>query len=209
MSTDSTRTISVISETIQGHTGKVGRPSKLTPETLERLVKALSDGLTIKQACLAAGIGETTLARWKDEHPGLVPQLEQARERARQDALATIKRAGDTDWRAKKAFLELSYPEYRQPTTKVEVNTSAQAGELQVICTEEQRRAMIEARQRFLLDNAKPQLEQKRLEPGKPIGATHCPEDPKIAKAREFEGGITADQAICGTDRLGRLGMTD
>jgi hypothetical protein len=110
----------------------------------------MSDGLTVKQACRVAGIGETTLGRWKSEHPDLVPQLEQAREQTRQDALASIKKAGEADWRAKKAFLELSYPEYRQPNTKVEVNTAAQAGDIQVVCTGEQRRAMIEARERFL-----------------------------------------------------------
>ena len=68
---------------------------------------------------------------------------------------------------------------------------------------------MIAAREQFLRDNAKSQPQQKQLEPGKPIGATLCPEDPEIAKAREFENGITEDQAICGTDRLGRFGNID
>ena len=75
--------------------------------------------------------------------------------RARQDALASIKRAGDTDWRAKKAFLELSYPEYRQPGTKVEVNTAAQAGIVEIKADEATRQAMIEARQRYLCKGEK------------------------------------------------------
>src|SRR5262249_40225235 len=66
---------------------KGGRPSKYQPETVDRLLEALADGLTIRQACIAAGIGETTLSRWKDEHPELETQLVDAREHARQKAL--------------------------------------------------------------------------------------------------------------------------
>src|SRR5258708_39352616 len=81
---------------------KGGRPSKYQPETVDRLVEALADGLTIKQACIAAGIGEATLSRWKVEYPELLPQLEQAREQCRRDTLARIKKAGQADWRADK-----------------------------------------------------------------------------------------------------------
>jgi hypothetical protein len=48
-------------------------------------------------------------------------------------------------------WLELFYQaDYRQPSAKVEVNTSAQAGEGQVVCEAATRKAMIAAREKFL-----------------------------------------------------------
>jgi hypothetical protein len=44
--------------------------------------------------------------------------------------LAVIKEAGErVDWRASAEFLKLSFPEYRQPGTRVEVKANAQAGD--------------------------------------------------------------------------------
>jgi transposase-like protein len=158
----------------QQQQNKSGRPSKYDAETVDRLLNALGDGLNIKQSCRAAGIGETTLARWREKHPEIAPLLMKAREQARQKALAGIKSAGESgDWRAWAKFLEMSYPEYRQPNTKVEVRTAAQAGEVQVICNEATRQAMIQAREKLLRDGPKrlPQPEQPRSEPGH-IGGT-------------------------------------
>jgi hypothetical protein len=158
---------------------KGGRPSKYQPETVNRLLDALADGLTIKQACIAAGIGETTLSRWKDGYPELETQLVEAREHARQKALAGIKDAAEKgEWRAWAKFLELSFPEYRQPSTRIEVNNRQAQGGLTVICTEEQRQAMIAAREQFLKDGSKspPLPDQPKLQPGH-IGATRVPGD--------------------------------
>lgn len=181
------------SVTTEHEQNKVGRPSKYEPAIIEWLLSAIADGLNIKQACRASGISEATLSRWKVEHPELLPQLEQAREQCRRDTLARIKKAGQADWRADKAFLELSYQEYRQPNTRVEVKTAAQAGDVQVVYTEEQRRAMIEARERFLNDRADATthppnaVTQPKSQPGTPIGRTRVPEDPQIAWMRSLE----------------------
>jgi len=95
----------------------------------------------------------------------------QARGHARQKALAGIKDAAEKgEWRAWAKFLELSFPEYRQPSTRIEVNNRQAQEEITVVCTAEQRRAMIVAREQFLLDDARPQPEQKQTELGKPIG---------------------------------------
>jgi len=59
----------------------------------------------------AAGISEATLGRWREEHTELEPRLLEAREQARQKALAGIKAAGEAgDWRALEAFLSLPSP---------------------------------------------------------------------------------------------------
>jgi hypothetical protein len=120
-----------------------GRPTKYTPETVDRLLAALADGLTQKQACLACGIGESTLYGWKKEHLELVTQMAEAREQARQKALAKIKAAGESgDWRASAEFLKLSFPEYRQGNS---INVSATANAQQgIVVTEEKRRELQE-----------------------------------------------------------------
>jgi hypothetical protein len=122
---------------------KVGRPSKYQPATIQRILAALEDGLTQKQACLYAGICENTLAAWRQKHPELEAQINQAREQAGRKALAGIKAAAEKgDWRAWEAFLRMSFPgDYRQGTS---VTVSATAGAQQaIVCTEEQRARII------------------------------------------------------------------
>ena len=80
--------------------GKAGRPTKYESKTAERLLAALADGLTHKQACIAAEVGQTTLADWRNRHPDLQQEMDEAREVARQKALSAIKAAGQKDWRA-------------------------------------------------------------------------------------------------------------
>jgi terminase small subunit-like protein len=136
------QTVSAVSATAKG-----GRPCKYTPETVERLLDALADGLTQKQACIASGIGERTLHDWLERYPELTTQLESARENARQKALAGIQSFGDKDWRALEAFLKLSFHnDYRQNQSETNVNVGVAVGQ---VCTEEQRKKLIEIREKI------------------------------------------------------------
>jgi hypothetical protein len=85
------------------------RPSKYTPETVEKLLAALRDELSQKQGCLACGISESTFYERRREHPELEGKLNEAREQARQTALKAIKTAGERDWKAHEAWLRLSF----------------------------------------------------------------------------------------------------
>jgi hypothetical protein len=146
MNPDNAEPISAIFETVQG---RVGRPSKYEPETVERLLGALADGLTQKQACLAAGIGETTLGTWREKYPELETRMSEARENARRKALAGIKAAGEAgDWRAWESFLRMSFAaDYRKESnTSVEVNQTVQQA---VVCNEKRRAELIEQRRRL------------------------------------------------------------
>jgi hypothetical protein len=140
---------------------KPGRPCKYTPETVERLLGAVERGLTLKQACVSAEIGETTLHEWRKEYPELEAQLLAAREQAREQALATIQDASQRDWKAAEAWLRLSFQsDYRQGGTKVEVNTNAQAG--MVVVTEEKRRELQQRLKRLMEgDNQQPEQPEK------------------------------------------------
>jgi Transposase len=129
---------------------KAGRPSKYTNQTIQRILKALADGLTIKEACIASGISEQTLIAWRKKYPELEARLAEARQAVHQKALAGILTAGEKDWRALEAFLRLSFQEkYRrdfQANTSVEVNTTVQ----QAVVVDEARRKQLVAQHRKL-----------------------------------------------------------
>ena len=93
----------------------MARPTKLTPETQDAIIKALSIGATYKDAAEAAGVWYTTFLGWMKqgeeaksgkfyEFYELVKRTEAA---ARNNYLATIaKAANDGDWRAALEYLK-------------------------------------------------------------------------------------------------------
>jgi hypothetical protein len=148
---------------------KAGRPTKYQPETVKPLLAAMADGLNMKQACLAAGISEATLGRWREEHAELEPRLLEARETARRKALAGIRAAGEAgDWRALEAFLRMSFPADYRRDANINVTATASAQQVAgVVCIEEQRRKLIELRQRLLSQAPMGLSDQKKAdEPG-------------------------------------------
>ncbi len=102
-------------ELCHAHSGaRVGRPSALTPEVHQRLVRAKSVGTSDWAAAGMAGISESTyyelLKRGRAEESGphrdLVVALERAESEHYTYALATWKQAMAGDWRAGKAYTE-------------------------------------------------------------------------------------------------------
>src|SRR5215469_1407261 len=99
----------------------MGRPTKYSEPTVERLCSVLAEGMPIKSACVVAGIGVTTLNEWRDKYPEIEERMNQSRERFREKAFQTLKKAIDNnDWRAAVAALKLVFPEYRE-SAKVDV----------------------------------------------------------------------------------------
>jgi transposase len=94
----------------------MGRPSKLTPETQDRIVQAIQAGNYLEVAAQYAGIGATTLYRWmalgEDETADdIYREFRQAVESARSAAevrnVALIqKAANDGTWQAAAWYLE-------------------------------------------------------------------------------------------------------
>ena len=102
-------------EVCHAHSGaRVGRPSALTPELHERLVKAKGVGTPDCAAARMAGISETTYyelqrkgrAEESGPHRDLVVAIKRAEAEHYAYALATWKQAMAADWRAGKAYTE-------------------------------------------------------------------------------------------------------
>jgi hypothetical protein len=129
---------------------KAAGPTLYKPETVGELLAALRAGITHKQACLACGIGQRTLAGWRRKHRELGPQMEAAREIARQKALEGIKKAGEKGWRALAEWLKLTFPEYRQNSS---INVSAGAvNDNRTVVITEQKRAGLQAKLKAIQD---------------------------------------------------------
>ena len=129
----------------------------ITPATVEKLLAALSAGLTHKQACLACGISQSTLIDWRERYPDLDARMEAAREVARQTALEGIKTAGEKDWRALAEWLKLTFPEHR-PGNNINISATATAPQA-VVCDEATRERLIALREKITLaDRAAKQL---------------------------------------------------
>jgi Bacteriophage Sf6, terminase small subunit-like len=158
------------------------RPTKYNEETIERLLEGLSDGLSIKSACVCAGIGVSTLAEWREKYPALEERMDEAREVARQKMLKRIKRAADDDWRAAAEWLRLTFPaDYRRPAsnTAVEVNTAVQTG---IVCDEATRMRLIKLREE--LQASRPETLPGREQP-EPV------EQPREAEVTDSNGTPT------------------
>lgn len=96
------------------------RPTKFTPETVARLLKAVRAGLPYHLAAEAAGISETTFYEWqRGEFPrgadkALKAQFSEELTRARGESalrlMALISSAAPDDWRAAAWILERRFP---------------------------------------------------------------------------------------------------
>ena len=96
----------------------MARPTKLTDAVQARIVQAVRSGCYAEVACRSAGISPSTYYRWlqkgEGERSGLYAEFAAAVHLADAEAevyaVATIRQAMPTDWRAALAFLERRHP---------------------------------------------------------------------------------------------------
>lgn len=96
-----------------------GRPSKLTPKSVETLLEGIKNGLSYRLACIRAGIDYSTLRRWveKGEQQGTGEYREFQERLAGAEAdgafalVLRIKAAAPKDWRAAAFLLEARHPD--------------------------------------------------------------------------------------------------
>jgi hypothetical protein len=95
---------------------RVGRKTSCTPEVQAQFCEALAKYHTVKDACIATGIGESTFYLWllkgmagEDPYLQFVEMVQLARARVRSSLVDEI--ITDKDWRAKAWYLERTWPE--------------------------------------------------------------------------------------------------
>ena len=98
--------------------GKLGRPTKFTPETRKKILWALRLGNYRKASAEYAGISERTLCDWlsrgAEAEPGYADfcsDVLEAEQVAEIRALGVIQQAANRDWKAAAWFLERKFPQ--------------------------------------------------------------------------------------------------
>jgi hypothetical protein len=110
----------------------MGRRSKYTPETVQKIVNALSVGAYQKDACAAAGISEDTFENWQKKYADFSDRVSRAKAEGWIGDLAVIRRAAlEGDWRAAGDHLDRTGSPYRK--TQETVLSNGQAGQAFVI----------------------------------------------------------------------------
>lgn len=100
-----------------------GRPSKLTPETIDKLRTAFLMGCSDIEACLYADISKTALYNYQQKNPDFVDQKEQWKEQLTLKARTVIANAlNNKDENTAKWYLERKAK--NEFSTKVENETT-------------------------------------------------------------------------------------
>jgi hypothetical protein len=108
----------------------VGRPSKLTPERVARLVEALRDGHTRETAARLAGIAQSTFGNWlaaakepeaDQEFVAFLGAIQNAESDAEDALLAVIRTAAPKQWQAAAWILERRHPDRWGRRVKAEI----------------------------------------------------------------------------------------
>jgi hypothetical protein len=116
----------------------MARPPKFNAERAKRVTDALTAGVTRKVAAQYAGVDPTTLCRWLKRYADFAAQVTLVEAQAEVSAVATIRAAAKSDWRAAAWWLERRRDDWnkvdrleveiRDAAEKVAAVTGADAG---------------------------------------------------------------------------------
>ena len=101
---------------------KGGRPTVMTPKTIEKLEEGFSYGFTDAEACLHAGIHKDTLYKYCKDHPEFSDRKEALKKQPNMLAKRNVSdKLTDGDVNTSKWQLERKDPDY-VPSQKNEIN---------------------------------------------------------------------------------------
>ncbi len=116
-----------------------GRPTLLTPEVEDGILRAIRAGASLIVAAGTQGVGENTVHEWMargegfDERPATEPyanfakRVRLAQHETHARVVGTITRAALTSWEAARAWLRMRYPEQYAETLKMSVTLDVKA----------------------------------------------------------------------------------
>lgn len=113
---------------------------KYTQKTVNIVLRAISKGLSQKDAAALAGISEDTLSRWKKEKVDFADKIRQKEITFKQKNIDVIRKTGeDKSWQAAAWLLERKYPEEFSLKQELRVTTESQDEEISRVLDELER----------------------------------------------------------------------
>ena len=101
-----------------------GRPSKYTPEVIERICYSLSQGNTRTTAATCAGVSRDTFHHWMNEFSDFSDAIKRAEEQAVEHYVNVIHAASGQTWQAAAWYLERRRPADFSKQDKVDITTN-------------------------------------------------------------------------------------
>ena len=101
-----------------------GRPSKYTPEIVERICYSLSLGNTRTTSVTCAGVSMPTFHNWMHEFPEFLDAIKRAEEQAVEHYVNVIHAASGQTWQAAAWYLERRRPADFSKQDKVDITTN-------------------------------------------------------------------------------------
>lgn len=90
----------------------MARPSKYTPELVDKLCELVSNGMSATKSCDAVGLSMSTYSEWNRDKPEFTARIKRARSEGIASLLSTIQCAAKTGtWTAAAWLLERLEPE--------------------------------------------------------------------------------------------------
>ena len=103
--------------------------TKATPKTKEIIFKAISEGLTQRDASKLAGICEDTLSLWKKDSD-FSEQMRQKESEYKRSLIRTINKEAETNWKAGAWILEHKYRDEYATNSKIDLEANDKLQEL-------------------------------------------------------------------------------
>lgn len=93
------------------------------------ILNHVKSGLTVKDACALAGVGQRTFYTWRRERPAISAALKKAETEAKSFHIRNIREHSCQDWKASAWYLERKYPnEWGKRMVVVEPPKEAESG---------------------------------------------------------------------------------
>lgn len=101
--------------------GKVGQPTKYTPEIVIRTKELLELGLNYQDICDSIGISAETFSQWRKKYPEYSEVVRIANAKVKEIALKSIRVGEMRDWKAAAWRLERRWPDEYKDKKELEI----------------------------------------------------------------------------------------
>lgn len=101
--------------------GKVGKPTKYTPEILQRTKELIELGLNYADVCDSIGISRETFSQWRKRYPEYADTVRIANVKVKEISLKSLRVGEMKDWKAAAWRLERRWPEEYREKKEIEI----------------------------------------------------------------------------------------